>query len=64
VVASAQFGEHGATRRTYGRSMIVDPWGTVLCTAPDGEGVATAELDFARQTEVRQRLPALRHRRL
>jgi predicted amidohydrolase len=64
VVASAQFGEHNASRRTYGRSMIVDPWGTVLCTAPDGEGVALAELDFARQDDVRRRLPALRHRRL
>ncbi|HXX47214.1 MAG TPA: carbon-nitrogen hydrolase family protein [Myxococcota bacterium] len=64
VVAAAQFGEHNATRRTYGRSMVVDAWGTVLCTAPDGEGVALAELDFARQAEVRRRLPALRHRRL
>ncbi|HXZ86807.1 MAG TPA: carbon-nitrogen hydrolase family protein [Myxococcota bacterium] len=64
VVAAAQFGEHNATRRTYGRSLVVDPWGTVLCTASDGEGVALAELDFARQDDVRRRLPALRHRRL
>jgi predicted amidohydrolase len=64
VVASAQWGEHSATRRSYGRAMIVDPWGTLLCTVPDGEGVALAELDFARLEDVRRRLPALRHRRL
>jgi predicted amidohydrolase len=64
VVAAAQWGDHNPTRRSYGRSIIVDPWGTVLCTVPDGEGFALAELDFARQAEVRQRLPALRHRRL
>ena len=64
VIASAQFGENGPTRRTYGRSLVADPWGTVLCTAPDGEGVALAELDFARQADVRRRLPSLRHRRL
>jgi predicted amidohydrolase len=64
VVASAQFGDHNPTRRSYGRSLIADPWGTVLCTVPDGEGIALAELDFARQADIRRRLPALRHRRL
>jgi len=64
VVAAAQWGDHSPTRRSYGRAMIVDPWGTVLCTVPDGEGVALAELDFARLEDVRRRLPSLRHRRL
>jgi nitrilase len=64
VVAAAQWGAHNPTRQSYGRSMVIDPWGTVLCTVPDGEGFALAELDFARQDEVRRRLPALRHRRL
>jgi predicted amidohydrolase len=64
VVASAQFGDHNATRRSFGRSLIVDPWGTLLCTVPDGEGIGLAELDFERQAEIRRRLPALRHRRL
>ena len=44
--------------------LLADPWGTVLCTVPDGEGVALAELDFARLEDVRRRLPSLRHRRL
>ncbi len=64
VVAAGQFGEHNATRRSYGRSMIVDPWGTVLSTVPDGEGLGLAELDLERLAEIRRRLPALRHRRL
>jgi deaminated glutathione amidase len=64
VVASAQFGDHNPGRRSYGRSLIADPWGTLLCVVPDGEGIGLAELDFARQADIRRRLPALRHRRL
>lgn len=64
VIAAAQWGEHSATRCSFGRALIADPWGTVLCTVPDGEGVAVAELDFARLEDVRRRLPSLRHRRL
>jgi len=44
--------------------MIVDPWGEVLACLPEGEGLATAELDLARLAQVRQQLPALQHRRL
>jgi nitrilase len=64
VVAAAQWGDHNPARRSFGRALIADPWGTVLCTVPDGEGVALAELDFARLEDVRRRLPSLRHRRL
>jgi deaminated glutathione amidase len=64
VVASAQWGDHNPGRRSYGRSLVADPWGTVLCTVPDGEGIGLAELDFERQADIRRRLPALRHRRL
>ncbi len=64
VIAAAQYGVHNAKRRSYGRSMIVDPWGLILAQAGDGEGLALAELDFARQDEIRARLPALQHRRL
>src|SRR5262249_55114661 len=45
VVASAQFGDHNPGRASYGRSLVIDPWGTVLCTVPDGEGFALAQLD-------------------
>jgi predicted amidohydrolase len=64
VLAAAQQGRHSAQRLTYGHSLIVDPWGTVLAECPDGEGLAIAELDFAAQDRVRSQLPCLGHRRL
>ena len=64
VVASAQCGVHNSRRRSYGRSLIVDPWGVVLAGVTDGEGFGIAELDFDRLEEIRRRLPALAHRRL
>jgi deaminated glutathione amidase len=64
VIASAQYGQHSARRRSYGRSLIVDPWGLVLARAADGEGLALADLDFERLEDVRRRLPALGHRRI
>lgn len=64
VIAAAQQGRHSPTRFTYGHSLIVDPWGTVLCECPDGEGVAVAELDFSSLQKIRTDLPALSHRRI
>jgi predicted amidohydrolase len=64
VIAAAQHGSHPGNRLTYGHSMIVDPWGTVLCCCPDGPGVAVAEIDKTALTRVRAALPALKHRRL
>jgi predicted amidohydrolase len=63
VVAANQIGEHMPGKASGGRSLIADPWGTVLATAPDGEGYALAELDFGRQDAIRTSLPALAHRR-
>jgi predicted amidohydrolase len=63
VVAPAQFGCHPAGLRTHGRSLVVDPWGTVLVQAPDETTVLFAEIDLARQDAIRQALPALQHRR-
>ena len=64
VLAAAQGGLHPTGRMTHGNSMIVDPWGEVLARLDKGEGAVVAELDPARIAEVRQSLPALRHRRL
>jgi deaminated glutathione amidase len=63
VVAANQVGAHPPGHRSGGRSMIVDPWGLVLAQAPDGEAAVVADLDLARQDDIRDRLPALRHRR-
>jgi deaminated glutathione amidase len=63
VIAANQVGEHAKGFRSGGRSMIVDPWGVVLATAPDGETFITAELDLERQTEIRRTLPSLANRR-
>lgn len=64
VVAPAQFGTHTPGRRSYGRALIVDPWGLILAQAPDGEGVIYARLDHQRLTRLRRELPSLEHRRL
>jgi len=63
VAAPAQVGETGIGRPSYGRSLIVDPWGTVLAQAQDEETVIATELDRAWLDEVRRRLPSLSQRR-
>jgi len=64
VLAPAQHGKHPRGRQTYGKSLVVDPWGDVLAQCPEGEGFAVARLDFAAQDRVRQALPCLSHRKL
>lgn len=63
IVAAAQGGDHEDGRRTYGHSLVIDPWGEVLLDAGEEGGVHFAEIDLARIDEVRSRVPALRHRR-
>jgi deaminated glutathione amidase len=63
VVAANQIGAHPPGNRSGGRSLIVDPWGLVLATAPDEETAIVADLDFDHQREIRARLPVLSHRR-
>ncbi len=63
VVAPNQVGEAPPHYSSFGRSMIVDPWGVVLATAPDGECFVAAELDFTEQDRVRSSLPSLANRR-
>jgi len=64
VVAAGQIGDHDPGRTCYGRSMIVDPWGTVLTQMPDQIGVAFADLDLERLATIRTQLPSLANRRL
>lgn len=62
VLAAAQGGEHVNGRRTWGHSMLVDPWGEVKAVLAEGEGVITGELDMSYLQGVRESLPALKHR--
>jgi predicted amidohydrolase len=64
VVAPAQCGRHSPERASYGRSLIVDPWGLVLARAPDRPCAIVAECDLEAQDRLRAALPALAHRRL
>jgi predicted amidohydrolase len=63
VFAPAQWGEHTAGRHSYGRSLIVDPWGEVLADAGEGVGIVPARIEVARIAEVRRMVPSLRHDR-
>ena len=63
VIAPNQFGQPTPEFAAYGRSTIIDPWGTQLAVAPDGEAMILAQIDPERQREIRRRLPALDHRR-
>jgi len=63
VLAPAQWGRKADGRWTYGRSMVVDPWGTVLATCPDRDGYALATLDLAYLERFRTEFPALANRR-
>jgi len=64
MIAAAQWGQHGgkdesAMRETYGHSLIVDPWGTVLADAEEGEGIAVADLDLDLVAKARKRIGSL-----
>jgi predicted amidohydrolase len=63
VVAAAQVGRHEDGRQTFGHSLVVDPWGEVLLDMGEEKGVGFAEIDLARISDVRSRIPALNHRR-
>ena len=64
VLAAAQGGRHENGRRTWGHSMIVDPWGDVVALREEGEGLVVTDFDSRRIADVRAQLPALAHRRL
>src|SRR4051794_38900645 len=62
VVAADQIGKHPPDKESFGGSTIVDPWGEVLAVADDEECFVAADLDLARQDEVREKLPSLANR--
>ena len=62
VLAPAQGGVHENGRRTWGHTMLIDPWGEIVSQLEEGEGVVTGHIDPTRLAEVRENLPALKHR--
>mgnify|MGYP003635081850 CR=1 FL=1 len=63
VLAPAQVGEHEGGRKTYGHSLIIDPWGRVLAQKEEGEGIIFADLDLVEVERARGAIPALTHDR-
>ncbi len=63
VLAAGQWGAHPGGRRTWGHSMIVGPWGEVMATLDEGDGVIIADLSRIHLQAIRSQLPALKHRR-
>jgi len=63
VLAAGQWGVHPGGRKTWGHSMLIDPWGDVLALLEEGEGVIVADMDMTFLHKVRNSLPALKHRR-
>ena len=64
VMASGQGGTHVNGRRTWGHTMLIDPWGKVLQVCEEGEGIVSGEIDEVLIASIRESLPALRHRKL
>ena len=64
VVAAGQGGQNSERRKTYGHSLICDPWGEVVCELEQGPGVVLADLDLERLEQLRARMPVWQHRRL
>lgn len=59
VIAAAQHGVHNPKRTTYGRSMIIDPWGTILAECSDGPSITTAPIDRAKVDQIRKSMPVV-----
>ena len=64
VLAAAQGGQHTNGRRTWGHSMLIDPWGKIVDVLDEGPGVVGGALDMDFMQQVRDSLPALRHQKL
>ena len=63
VIAAAQSGTHEDGRATYGHSLVIDPWGDIALDMGEANGPGYAEIDAAKTSDVRMRVPSLKHRR-
>lgn len=64
VLAAAQCGTHASGRQTYGHSLIIDPWGTIIAEKSNGQGLLIAEIDLSYIEKLKKKIPINRHRRL
>ena len=64
LLASGQGGRHPTGRKTYGYSMLINPWGEIVDVLPEGEGIVIGDIDVENMKDIRERLPALKHRRI
>ncbi|RBP53247.1 putative amidohydrolase [Arenicella xantha] len=64
IAAAAQVGKHASGRRTWGHSMIIDPWGEIITEQTDGQGLVFAEIDLTKIESLKERFPVHLHRRL
>ncbi len=63
VIAAAQTGEHADGRRTFGHSLVIDPWGDIILDMADAPGIGFAEIEASHVAEVRRHIPVIAHRR-
>ena len=64
VMAANQYGAHPGNRRTYGHSMIINPWGEVIAETADKDGIITANIDLNAMRKLRASFPVIQHRKL
>ncbi len=64
VLAAAQGGRHETGRRTWGQTLLIDPWGEIKAQLMEGEGVVLGEIEQDVLSQIREKLPALKHKRL
>lgn len=64
IIAPAQTGTHPSGRKTFGHSLIINPWGEIMADSGEDVGIITAEIDMEKVTSIRQQMPSLEHDRL
>ncbi|MDB2415139.1 carbon-nitrogen hydrolase family protein [Rickettsiales bacterium] len=63
IIAPAQTGTHPANRKTFGHSLIIDPWGKIISEAGTGEEIIYAQIDLKMVEKIRKQLPTINHDR-
>ena len=62
LIAPAQFGYHSKSRISYGSSVMIDPWGSIICRAPEKPGLVYGEIDLNYLNQIRLKMPVQQHK--